>query len=215
MTRCTMSLLLVLLTAACGRGGSNQAPPIAKDPAYGGPPVRPLPDANDESGQAPAEDAEPWRRVIIPAPEGWLRLGKEGRTELTRREHGLLAAPPAEHVLLAAWCSHDAPHASSGSDDDWAAWRESVSVALVYTLARELQDPLAELKARGANFLEGFEPDNAQASGAVATYIHKGAPEKRLAAVSNGRGTYILVGLARDAAAQTALDELARQIKPE
>jgi hypothetical protein len=48
-----------------------------------------------------------------------------------------------------------------------------------------------------------------------AAYRHKAAPEKMMAAVSNERGTYILVALARSDDAANTLKQWPKEIQPE
>jgi hypothetical protein len=208
-------MLILVILVGCG-AGENKGPEPATQPApqaNNGP--SPNEEPNDPEPEAPKPDPDKWRKVKTPAPAGWHKMGKEGRAELNKPDYGLLKAPPAEFQYIAAYADAEAPHASSGTDEQWMQWRENASVVIVYAASKEQTDPLAVLKDNGDKFIEGFVAADANDNPGFAAYTHQASPEKMLAAVSNERGTYILVALARSEAAANVLKQWPKEIQPQ
>ncbi len=210
------SAMLILVTlVGCG-GGENKGSEPAPQPA---PQANNSPAPNEEptdpEPETPRPDPDKWRKVKTPAPDGWHKMGKEGRAELNKPDYGLLKAPPAEFQYIAAYADAEPPHASSGTDEEWTQWRDNASVVIVYAASKEQKDPLAVLKENGGKFIDGFVPADAHDNPGFAAYTHQASPEKMLAAVSNERGTYILVALARSSEAGNKLKQWPNEIQPE
>ncbi|MCA8916463.1 MAG: hypothetical protein KDB90_13715 [Planctomycetes bacterium] len=206
-------LAMILALAACG-GGSNttdnsSAPPANTSGGDGGSAKTNKPD------DTPKEDPDLWKKIVMPTPKGWDKLAKDGQAELRSDKYDLLLKPDAAFSLLESYGDKPAPHASSGTDEEWTDWRNTVSAVFIYNASKTKDDPVATLKKHGAAFISGFDGSGVREMSGVALYVHNEANDKWAACVSNERGTYILVALVRNEDASKIMKPYPATIKPE
>ncbi|MCA8917972.1 MAG: hypothetical protein KDB68_03595 [Planctomycetes bacterium] len=212
MKRWTLSAicLLVLFTlSACGSGNV----PAENTPA---------PAANN-SGDAkantpddtPKEDPDKWKKVVIPTPTGWDKLPKDGQAELRSDKFDLLLKPSGDFFLLDSFSDKASPHASSGTDEEWKEWRETVSAVFIYNASKTKDSPTETLKKHGGAFIKDFDSSKVGEVSGFAVYMHPSAQDKWLACTSNERGTYILCALVRNEDASKLMKPYPGTIKPE
>lgn len=206
-------LALMFALSACGGGAVNNAAPAPENTGGGSAQENKAPEDNPDDG--PKEDADKWKKVSTPTPDGWEDLSKDGLTELTSSKYGLLKKAPAGATLLAKFSDEHAPHASSGTDDEWTAWRESVSAVMVYNVSKTKDDPVDALKKHGGDFIDGFDAGAVGNDPGFAVYVHADGGQKWAACVSNANGTYILIALVRNDAASDLMKPYPSNIKPE
>lgn len=209
-------LALMFVLSACGGGATNNAAPA---PANTGGGTQENKAPENKPDDTPKEDTDKWKKVTTPTPEGWDDLSKDGLNELTSAKYNLLKKAPGDAPLIAKFADKHAPHASSGSDEEWQEWRENVSAVMIYNVSKTRDDMVDTLKKRGGDFLDGFDSTKvgeAKFSGSpFGAYIHADDKQKMLACVSNENGTYILVGIVRSDDARNLLDPYPTKIKPE
>ena len=210
----SISLLAVLALSACG-GGADNASPAGNTPAANTGGSAANTDKATNPDDPPKEDPDLWKKITTPTPKGWEKLAKDGQAELRKDGLDLLKKPGSEFFLLAAFGDKEAPHASSGTDEDWEAWRNEVSAVFVYNASKTKDDTVETLKKHGASFVEGFDGAGVRSMNGIALYIQPDAEFKWLACVSNERGTYILTALVRNDDASNLMKQYPATIKPE
>jgi hypothetical protein len=211
MNRWTLSacLLAALALSACG-GGNTAANTTAPDNT-----AKTNEAPKDNSSDEPKVDPDAWKKVSIPTPEGWDKMHKDGQSELRNSKYDLLLNPSSDYKYMAAFCDKPQPDATSGSDEEWKEWRETVSGVFVYNAAKTKEDPVETLKKHGAKFIKGFDAGAVRTAGDIAVYIQPDAKDKWLACTSNERGTYILCALVRNTEAGELMKPYPAKIKPE
>ncbi|MCB9893706.1 MAG: hypothetical protein H6839_04580 [Planctomycetes bacterium] len=217
MARCIVAgvcLVMILALAACGGGNTadNTAPPPENKCSGGGDGGSAKSNKPDDT---PKEDPDLWKKIVMPTPTGWDKLAKDGQAELRSDKYDLLLKPSSDFALLEAYSDKAAPHASSGTDEEWADWRANVSAVFIYNATKTKDDPVATLKKHGAAFITGFDAAVVREMSGIALYVHNDAKDKWAACVSNERGTYILVALVRNDDASKLMKPYPASIKPE
>lgn len=221
MTRFLYACICVVALAAlsaCGGGDTNQ-------PADGNTPSADTggdacgDDTDTDTGtdgpdEEPKEDPYKYRKIKADAPEGWHRLGNDGVFELQKPEFGLFTKVQG-HELITKYSDVEHPHASSGTDEEWEEWRETVSAVLIYNVAKTPGDPVASLEEMGAEFIDGFDPGAVREQQGVAVYIHPDDDSRWLACVSNDNGVYVLDALVRSDGAGEVLKPYPMTIEAE
>lgn len=201
-------LAVVAVVAGCGGGenagggtGGNAADP-APENAQKDPP----------KDNTPKADPDAWRKIAGTEPEGWSKLGKTGYEELQNAKYSIIRKPKADHVLLASVASMHAPHATSGTDAEWQAFRDQASAALLYSVSKKSEDAAEVLRRMGGEFIDNFDTGAVKPDGNIATCVNA---ERMLVALSLANGTYIVTAIARDADAQKAVIAWAKSFKPQ
>lgn len=191
----------------CG-GGENQA-----GGGTGGTDNTPAPANNTPSEPDPPKaDPDAWRKIKTAEPAGWSKLAKPGYEELQSNKHNILKKPVGDFVVLGSVGTMHAPHATSGTDEEWATFRNQVSAAMLYNVSKSSEDAAATLKRHGATFMEGYNEGAIKPDGKLASLVNG---DHMLVAVSLPKGTYIITAIARSDADRQAVMEWAKSVKPE
>ena len=206
------ALTLLFLLSACGGGAASNAAPAPAPTNNGGTPEENKPPEN-KPDEGPKEDPDKWRNVTIPTPDGWHKASY-GHEELTKAANGVFKKPGA-FVRMGFFTDVEPPHASSGSDEEWDAWRDNVSAVFIYNVSKTEDSPVDTLKKHGGEFIDGFDSEQVREQSGMALYVHPNAQEKWAACVSNKNGTYVLVALVRNDAASDLMKPYPAKIKPE
>lgn len=200
--------LLVLASVIAGCGGGENA-------GGGGNTADPAP-ANTQKDppkdNTPPADPDAWRKVVGTEPEGWSKLAKTGYEELQSAKYSIIRKPKGDHVLLASVASVHAPHATSGTDAEWQAFRDQASAALLYNVSKKSEDAAEVLRRLGGDFLENFDTGAVKPDGKIATCVNG---QQMLVALSLANGTYIVTAIARDDDARKAVVDWAKSFKPQ
>lgn len=170
--------------------------------------------SNNKPGEPepPKADPDAWRKIKSAEPDGWSKLSKPGYEELQSTKHKILKKPVGDFVVLGSVASMHAPHATSGTDEEWTTFRNQASAALLYNVSKTSDDAAATLKRHGATFMEGYNEGAIKPDGKLASLVNG---DYMLVAVSLAQGTYIITAIARSDADRQAVMEWAKSVKPE
>jgi len=178
-------LLFPLALAACGPQGA----PANNAPAN----YAPAPAPANKPEPAPKEDLGAFRRVGRTDPDGWVRLNKDGQSEVLGQTK-IGKARPSNWELLAAVTHRKEPGPTEGKEH-WDAWSETAVAALLYFVGKEMTDPAQAVREIAPQLAEGFGEAELEGECALAW-----TPDGKLALVARRleHGMYIVVGVVQD-----------------
>ncbi|MEE9310961.1 MAG: hypothetical protein V3V10_00985 [Planctomycetota bacterium] len=199
-----------MLMSACG-GSTNTPTEKPSTPYQGcstpdadsGKDTPEKPDKPDKKETPP--DLSAWKKISHTSPSGWEKLGKSAAKEIESQ----LAPKLNGAVFLAGSGSAEAPHSTSGSDEEWSEWLDSLNMGTLYLVKGE-KDALNVLKTNGEKLMAKLDGATPEGNAEFAT-VKSG--RVLVHAKSTKYGTYVLVGIATADDAAGKLEAWAKSIK--
>jgi hypothetical protein len=129
----------------------------------------PLEEADDTPDTRPP--APPQVRHTV--PQGWVNLNRDGRQEIFSA--GRLISDSWKLPIVASIADRPLPHLTSGTDEEWTAWRQDVGAAIAYRLPEPGMLPGEELAAvlikYGSMIVPGFDEGRVKPDERFATHV--------------------------------------------